>query len=104
MSVSAYLDKTSSHHRENTALDRVSVESLSDQHDQEQEITKQAKEDENTVEDDNNNEEGVIPKDEEDIFNVCLYYSGHLNIFLKCGLARSTVVFVSREARSCIRG
>ena len=46
----AYLNNTSCHHRENTALDRVSVESLSEQHDQEQEVTKQTKDDEDRVE------------------------------------------------------
>ena len=44
-----YLNNTSCHHRENTALDRVSVESLSEQHDQEQEVTKQPKDDKNGV-------------------------------------------------------
>ena len=45
-----YLNNTSCHHRENTALDRVSVESLSEQHHQEQEVTKQPKDDEDGVE------------------------------------------------------
>ena len=41
-----YLNKTGYHHREYTTLNRVSVESLPHKHDQEQEVTKEAKDDE----------------------------------------------------------
>ena len=57
----AYLNNTSCHHREHTALNRVSVESLSEQHDQKQDVTKQAKDDEDGVENYNNNEQELIP-------------------------------------------
>ena len=52
----SYLNNASYRHRENTALDRVSVESLSEHHNQEQEVTKQTKDDEGGVENYNNNE------------------------------------------------
>ena len=45
-----YLNKTGYHNRKYTALNRVSVESLSHKHDQEQEVTKKAEEDEKGIE------------------------------------------------------
>ena len=41
-----YLNKTGYHHRENTTLYGVPIESLPHKHDQEQEVTKEAKDDE----------------------------------------------------------
>ena len=58
--LAVYLDKTSCHHREDTALDRVSVEPLPQQHDQEQEVTKEAEDDEDSIKNNDNNEEVLI--------------------------------------------
>ena len=60
-----YLDKTSYNHREDTALDRVSVEPLPQQHSQEQEVTKEAKDDQDRIENDDNNEEVLVPENNE---------------------------------------
>ena len=78
----AHLDKTSCHHRENTALNRVSVKPLPQQHDQEQEVTKETKDDEDSIKNNDNNEEVLIPV--KNGYNCSkLYVLDHLNIFLK---------------------
>ena len=41
-----YLNKRGYHYRKDTALNRVSIESLPHNHDQEKEVTKETKEDE----------------------------------------------------------
>ena len=43
--IQLYLNKTGYHHREDTALYGISIESLPHKHDQEQEVTKEAKDD-----------------------------------------------------------
>ena len=50
-----YLEETSNDHREYTALDRVSVESLPQQHSEKQEVTKESNDDEDRVEKYDNN-------------------------------------------------
>ena len=53
--VAKYLEKTSNDHREYTALDRVSVESLPQQHSEKKEVTKEPNDDEDRVEKYDNN-------------------------------------------------
>ena len=50
-----YLNKTSNDHREYAALDRVSVESLPQQHSEKKEVTKESNDDEDRVEKYDNN-------------------------------------------------
>ena len=56
-----YLNKTGYHHREDTALYGVSIESLPDKHDQEQEVTKEAKDDEECIQEDYKYQDVVVP-------------------------------------------
>ena len=58
-----YLNKTGNHHREYTALYGVSVESFPHKHDEEQEVTKEAKDDEDRIQEYYKYQEIVVPDD-----------------------------------------
>ena len=65
-------------------------------------IMKEPEDDEERVEKYHNNEEVLIPDSSKN--SIVQPEPPYLNICLRWGLARSTVVLVSREASSCIRG